>query len=42
MAFLLVELGPEAVQFLRILGLLVAFAGETLAFSLFVVESIRL
>lgn len=38
MALFLVELGSEAVQFLCILGLLVAFSGYALSFSFLVVE----
>ncbi len=39
MAFLLVEFGPEAGEFLGIFGLSVGFSGDALSFALFMVES---
>ena len=39
MAFLLEQLGPEAVEVLGIVGLFVAFAGGALSGSLVVIES---
>ena len=42
MALLLVELGPQAGKFLRILGLLVAFSRDALPFPLLVVESVAI
>lgn len=42
MALLLVQLGPQTTQVLRILGLLVAFTSLTLALTLIVIKALSM